>query len=90
MCRFLYIQNAQQLNLRQLKRLSPKELVCSKCSSNTLNSDSDIEEEEEVNNLSESPHFDIIEVHLEKKNDKMVFNPLRFDFNSTTKSIMTL
>ena len=37
-------------NLRQLNRLNPKEWVCSNCSSNTLNSDSDIEEEE-VNNI---------------------------------------
>ena len=47
-----------------------------------MNSDSDIEEE--VNNLNESPHFNITEIALEKYN-KMVFNPLRFDCNSTTK-----
>ena len=61
-----------KLKPKQLKCLNPKEWVCSKCSSYTLNSDSDIEEE--VNNLNESPHFNITEIALEKY-DKMVFNP---------------
>ena len=76
-----------KLKPKQLKCLNPKEWVCSKCSSNTLNSDSDIEEE--VNNLNESPHFNITEIALEKY-DKMVFNPLRLIVILQQKSIMTL
>ena len=72
---------------KQLKCLNPKEWVCSKCSSNTLNYDSDIEEE--VNNLSESPYFNITEIALEKY-DKMVFNPLGLIVILQQKSITTL
>ena len=71
------------LKAKQLKCLNTKEWVCANCKEdNHTASDSDIDNE--VHDLNESPEFDVTKVNLQKYDD-MIFNPLRFDNNSTSK-----
>ena len=66
-----------------MKCLNPKEWVCQICSYDVqVSSNSDLENE--VNDLNESSEFNITDVNLTKY-DNMIFNPLRFDCNSTSK-----
>ena len=80
--RFVH-KKCTKLKQKYLKCLNPKELVCQICSYDvqvSSNSDS----ENEVNDLNESPEFDITDVNLTKY-DNMIYNPLRFDCNSTSE-----
>ena len=58
--------------------------MCQNCSEDVQDySNSDLENE--VNNLYKSSDFNLTDVDFQKY-DKMLFNPLRFDYNPTSKS----
>ena len=63
---------------KKCTKLKPKDWVCQNCNSQR-DSESDIEND--TNNLNESPEFNITNVDFQKY-DNMIFNPLKFDFNS--------
>ena len=68
---------------KYLKCLNPKEWVCQICNKD-IHASSNSNFENEINDLNESPKFIITDVNLTKY-DNILFNPLRFDYNSTIK-----
>ena len=73
-----------KLKSKQLKCLNVKEWVCPNCCQDVQTySSSDLENE--VNNLNKSFDFHLTDVDFQKY-DKMLFNPLRFEHNTTSKA----
>ena len=86
-CKGYVHKKCTKLTSKQLKCLDLNEWVCVKCVSNhrtcndnSINFNSDIEQE--VTDLNKSSEFNVTEVDLHKY-DNMVFNPLRFDSKIT-------
>ena len=83
-CNGFVHKKCTKLKQKYLKCLNPKEWVCHICSNNEqTSSNSDLENA--VNDLNESPQFNVTDVNLAKY-DNMIFNPLRFDCNPTSKA----
>ena len=81
-CNGFVHKKCTKLKQKYLKCLNPKEWVCHICSNNEqTSSNSDLENA--VNDLNESPQFNVIDVNLAKY-DNMISNPLRFDCNPTS------
>ena len=73
-----------KLKSKQLKCLNVKEWVCPNCCQDVQTySSSDLENE--VNNLNKSSDFHLTDVDFQKY-DKMLFNFLRFEYNTTSKA----
>ena len=72
-----------KLKSKQFKCLNVKEWVCPNCCQDVQTSSSDLENE--VNNLNKSFDFHLTDVDFQKY-DKMLFNPLRFEHNTTSKA----
>ena len=69
---------------KEFQCLKNNEWVCQNCNKDALR-DSDFDIEDDINKLNESPEFKITNIAFQKYDD-MIFNPLRFDFNSTNKA----
>jgi len=72
-----------KLKPKQLKELNTSEWTCDNCT-NTTNQSSNSDVDDNLNVLKESPDFNVKNVDL-KKYDEMIFNPLRFDCDTTNK-----
>ena len=84
LCNRFVHKKCTKLKPKELKCLKNNEWVCQNCSKDAQR-DSDSDLEDDVHNLNESPEFKITNVDFQRYDD-MIFNPLRFDFNSTKKA----
>ena len=83
-CNGFIHKKCTNLKSKQLKCLNVKDWVCENCCQDVHTySSSDLENE--VNNLNKSSDFNVTNVDFQKY-DKMLFNPLRFDHNTTSKA----
>ena len=74
----LYTKNVQKLKTKCLKSVETKDWVCQNCN---IQRDSESDIENDNYNLNKSSDFNITNVDFQKY-DNMIFNPLKFDFNS--------
>ena len=83
-CNGFIHKKCTNLKPKQLKCLDIKDWVCKDYSNTSVLEDSNSELRTDINNLNDSPQFNVTDVNFQKYDD-MVFNPLRFDHNSTSK-----
>ena len=77
-CEGFVHKKCTKLKPKYLKSVETKDWVCQNCN---IQRDSESDIENDTNNLNESPEFNITNVDFQKY-DNMIFNPLKFDFNS--------
>jgi len=85
----IFCKNCNGYVHKKCTKLKPKELknltdwICPNCTVTDTSLMSDISDD--VNKLNDSPEFNVLDVDLIRY-DNMIFNPIRFDLNSSNKN----